>query len=105
MPTKDVTDLGARPRHDGARSSQECEGRETASAKLVTSRIVLRATRVDRRCVELPVAEQRLDDADIDLLLQKMRGEAVPQRVHGDALAEPRARRGGNAGAAELAVR
>jgi hypothetical protein len=33
---------------------------------------------VQRRRVELLVSEQNLDDADIGLLLQEMRGKAVP---------------------------
>ena len=33
---------------------------------------------VERRGVELFVSEQHLDDADIGLLLQKMRGKTVP---------------------------
>src|SRR6516165_108522 len=41
---------------------------------------------VKRRRVELFVSEQNLDDADIGLLLQKMRGKAVPQRMNADAL-------------------
>ena len=35
------------------------------------------------------MTEQSLDDADIGALLQKMGGEAVPQRLHGDGLADP----------------
>src|SRR5215471_10599062 len=46
---------------------------------------------VERRRIELLVSEQHLDDADIGLLLQKMGGKAVPQRVNTDTL--------GNAGA------
>src|SRR6266851_9331155 len=37
--------------------------------------------RIERRGVELLVSEQYLDHADVGLLLQQMRGEAVPQRV------------------------
>src|SRR5258707_745546 len=36
---------------------------------------------VKRRGVELGVAEERLDHADIDALLEQVGGEAVPQRV------------------------
>ena len=32
--------------------------------------------------------EQVLDDADVDALLQQVRGEAVPQGVDGDRLVE-----------------
>src|SRR6516225_5249207 len=41
---------------------------------------------VERRGVELLVSEQNLDDPDIGLLLQKVRGKAVPQRMNADAL-------------------
>jgi hypothetical protein len=34
--------------------------------------------------VDMPVAQQVLNDVDIDALLQKMGGKAVPQRVDGD---------------------
>src|SRR5215469_10690690 len=43
---------------------------------------------VERRRVELLVSEQRLDDADIGLLLQQMRGKAVPQRMNTDAFGD-----------------
>ena len=36
---------------------------------------------IERGRVELLVAEQHLDNADVDLLLEQMRGEAVPERV------------------------
>src|SRR6267143_3198841 len=45
-------------------------------------------TRIERRRVELGMAEQDLDHADVDILLQKMRGKAVPQCVRGHALAD-----------------
>src|SRR5215472_5095665 len=43
---------------------------------------------VKRRRVELLVSEQNLDDANIGLLLQKMRGKAVPQRMNADTLGD-----------------
>src|SRR5215831_20520880 len=43
---------------------------------------------VERRRIELLVSEQHLDDADIGLLLQKMGGKAVPQRVNTDTLGD-----------------
>src|SRR5690242_7465568 len=46
---------------------------------------------VERRRVELLVSEQNLDDPDIGLLLEEMRGKAMPQCMNADAL--------GNAGA------
>ena len=36
---------------------------------------------IERGGVELGVPEQYLDDADVDVLFQQMRGEAVAQRV------------------------
>ena len=36
------------------------------------------------------MAEQRLDDADVDAVLEQVRGEAVPQRVRPDPLADAR---------------
>src|SRR6516225_12094463 len=41
---------------------------------------------VERRRVEFLMSQQNLDDPNIRLLLQEMRGEAVPQRVNTDAL-------------------
>src|SRR6266567_5673921 len=58
---------------------------------------------IERRGVELGVTEQHLDDADIDVLLQQMGGEAVPQGVQRDALVDVRHLSGSVAGAVELA--
>ena len=44
-----------------------------------------RDLRIARRRVELGTSEQHLDHANIDILLQEMGGEAVPQRMLGDA--------------------
>jgi hypothetical protein len=43
---------------------------------------------VDRCGVQLLVAEQHLDHADVDLLFQQMGGKAVAQGVHGHALVD-----------------
>src|SRR5246500_5163816 len=48
---------------------------------------------VKRRRVEFLVSEQNLDDADVGLLLQKMRGKAVPQGMNADALGDAGTRR------------
>ena len=40
------------------------------------------------RGVELLVPEQHLDHPDVDLLLQEMGGEAVPECLQGDALVD-----------------
>jgi hypothetical protein len=43
---------------------------------------------VERGCLELGVPEQHLDDPDIDILLQEVRGKAVPKGVGTDPLAD-----------------
>src|SRR6516162_5303769 len=43
---------------------------------------------VERRGVELLVSEQNLDDPDIGLLLQKVGGKAVTQRMNADTLGD-----------------
>src|SRR3954464_11150155 len=58
---------------------------------------------VERGGLELRLPEQDLDDADVDVLFQQMRGEAVPERVWGHALGDPGLLRGGMEGAVELA--
>src|SRR5471032_2801121 len=60
---------------------------------------------VERRGVELLVSEQHLDDADVDLLLEQMGGEAVAQRVQRDALVDACRLSRGVAGTVELACR
>ena len=57
---------------------------------------------VERGGVELLVTEQDLDDADVDLLLEQMGGEAVPEGVQGDALVDPGRHRRRMTGAVEL---
>ena len=78
----------------------------SCSSGLVTSRMRLDGdVGVERRRVELLVPEQHLDHADVDLLLEQMGGEAVPQRVQRDALVDLGRLRRGMAGAVELACR
>src|SRR6516162_2174945 len=43
---------------------------------------------VERRRVELLVSEQHLDNPDIGLLLQEMRGKAVPQCMNADTFGD-----------------
>src|SRR5271154_6627407 len=76
--------------------------RLSRSNGLVTSRIVLMATRVERGGVELGVPEQNLDHANVDVLFEQMRGEAVPQSMRRDTLGDPRRLRRGADGAMEL---
>src|SRR5579862_8037083 len=58
---------------------------------------------VERRRLELGVAEQHLNDANIDVLLEQVGGEAVPQRMRRDAFGDPRRPRRGVHGAHDLA--
>src|SRR5467141_3425952 len=60
---------------------------------------------VERRGVELLVAEQHLDHTDVDLRLDQMFGEAGPQRLPRDALFDAGRRRGGLVGTVELSCR
>src|SRR5277367_33733 len=80
--------------------------RPSRSSGLVTSSDRVDGdVRVKRRRFELGVSEQNLNDPDIDVLFEQMRGEAVPKRVGRDALGDSRrSRRGGN-GATELPSR
>src|SRR6202042_1764664 len=60
---------------------------------------------IERRSVELGVAEQHLDHPDIGVLLQKMRRKAVTKGVRGNRLVDLGHLGGGIAGAPELARR
>src|SRR6266478_8594464 len=60
---------------------------------------------VKRRGVELGMTEQDLDHADIDVLLQQMGGEAMPQGVQRHALVDLGHLRRRMAGTIELARR
>src|SRR5215472_12432977 len=60
---------------------------------------------VKSRGIELGMAEQDLDDADVSVLFQQMRGEAVPQRVRRHAFLDPGSFGRGMDGAVELSGR
>src|SRR6185437_13527298 len=60
---------------------------------------------IERRRVELLMSEQHLDHANVGLLLEQMRGKAMPQRVQGYRLVDLGHQRRGMAGAVELACR
>src|SRR6516164_5716471 len=62
-------------------------------------------TGVKRRGVEFGMTQERLNHANIDILLEEVRGEAVPQRVRRHALLDPGGLGGGADGAAELTGR
>src|ERR1700704_4393021 len=61
--------------------------------------------RVERRGIELGVPEQHLDHSDIDVLFEKVGGEAVPQGVERHALVDLGPLGCGMAGTIELARR
>src|SRR5215468_10877406 len=56
---------------------------------------------VERRGVEFLVSQQHLDHTDVDLLLEEMGGEAVPERVERDAFVDPGRLSRGMAGTVE----
>jgi hypothetical protein len=58
--------------------------------------------RVKRSGLELLVAEQHLDHADVHLLFEQVRREAVAQRVHRHALVDLRGLGSGMDGAVQL---
>jgi hypothetical protein len=62
-------------------------------------------TGVTRRGVELGVAEQYLDDADVGILFEQMGGEAVPQGMRRHPFLNPSGLSGGVNGAVELTGR
>jgi hypothetical protein len=62
-------------------------------------------TGVPRRGVELGVAEQYLDDADVGILFEQMGGEAVPQGMRRHPFLNPSGLSGGVNGAVELTGR
>src|SRR5215207_3943583 len=88
-------------------SATSSDGRLTAAVSPVRPRLVLRHkpdpvegahdradrgggdTGIERGGLELGVPEQHLDDANVDVLLQQMRGEAVAQGVRRYPLADP----------------
>ena len=69
----------------GATASMVMAGREPAKQNCSTGRLVLVAT---RRGIEPGVPEQHLNHSDIDVLLEQVSGEAVPQGVERYALVD-----------------
>ncbi len=99
MGARDVGQLQGWPRH-GRSGRRRPEMGERA---LDRAEGLQRHPGVERGGVELLVAEQHLDDADVGLALEQMGGEGVPQRMERDPLVERRRRRGDMAGPVELA--
>lgn len=94
---EDVRDLQAGAFHDAPYAG--CK----VSSGLITSRRRSGATWSYSAVVSSRfVAEQGLDDSDVDLLLKQMGGETVAQDVHGYTLVDPRQVCGGMDGAVQL---
>ena len=79
MGAKDVGDLQARPRRQGApsggrRSPRQVDAEPLQRAGDVADRVDGDA-RVERGRLQLGVAEQHLDHANIDVLFEQMRGD------------------------------
>ena len=110
MAMEDVGDLQPRAAHR-RRAKPPGLGLPSVSGASRSSGLVTAADRgvgdagVKRGGVELGVAEQHLDDADVGVLLQQVGGEAVPQRVRRHPLLDPGGLGGGVDGAVELAGR
>ena len=89
MPTQNVGDLEANarpvPGHGRSTGRRDLQGQAIERALGRADRMG-RDLRVARRRRQIVVAEQDLDDPDVGSVLQKMRREAVAQRVQRDAL-------------------
>ena len=106
MGAKDVGDLeggrAMRPQSGGRRSAREVDAQPLERALDLADGTDGDA-RIERGRLELGVAEQYLDHANIDVLLEQMCGEAVSQGVRRHALGDTRQARGGVHGAPKLA--
>src|SRR5271156_12449 len=71
-----------RPWSGGLRSLRQVDAQPFQRALDVAHRVDGDAG-VERRCLQLGVAQQHLDHANIDALLEQMRGEAMSQRMRG----------------------
>ena len=93
MGAKDVGDLQARPRHaaasGGRRSLRQLDVQPVQRALDVADRVDGDAG-VERGRLQLRVAEQHLDHANVDALFEQVGGEAVPQRMRRHALGDAR---------------
>src|SRR4029077_14386765 len=91
-------------RSGGRGSARGVEGQRLERALDVADRVDGDAG-VERGRLQLGVAEQDLDHADVDVLFEQVSGEAVPQGVRRDSLGDARRLRRGVNGAHELAGR
>src|SRR5260370_10691906 len=105
MAGEDIGDLQRRTRQErrGLRGRRHGRGEMLKRAGNLAERLDGDAG-VERRRIELLVPKQHLDDANVGLLLEQMRGKAMPQRVQGYGLLDLGHLRRGMAGAVELAV-
>ncbi len=85
--SKDLGHFELRPSHGFGRPSvRSLEPIERALCSLKRSR---RDMGIDGRCPEASMSKQELDRSDVRAAFQEMGGEAVPQGVNGDVLAQP----------------
>jgi hypothetical protein len=71
------------------KQTEDCVGVPTVNSAAAALRFLFTTT-LERGAVELRVAEKDLDPPDVDVLLEQMGREAVPQRVRRDALSDAR---------------
>src|SRR6201995_3681337 len=89
-----------RRRSGGRGSAREVEAQPLERALDVADRVDGDAG-VERGRLELGVAEQDLDDTDVDVLFEQVSGKAVPQGVRRDSLGDARRLRRGSAACTE----
>src|SRR6478736_9879457 len=90
-----------RPWSGGLRSLRQVDAQPFQRALDVAHRVDGDAG-AERRCLQLGVAQQHLDHADVDALFEEMRSEAVPQGVRRYALGDSRRSLCSGDGAVEL---
>ncbi len=103
MAAEDIRDFQPFPQHEAAGSSGRLD-LQPVQWTLDLADCLGGDLAIQRRGVELRVPQQHLDHANIHLLFQKMGGEAVPQRMRGNALFNPRRVLGGMEGAVYVPV-
>lgn len=97
-----VSDSKPRARTPEIRAEKDDRGALDPESNLLADALLTRnAANIERPGVELGVTEQHLDDADIDVLLEQVGGEAMPQGVQRDALVDLRHLRSGVTPASE----
>lgn len=87
MAAEDVGELDRRPLHARSLGRRHLQGKAVQGA-LRPADQMRRDLRVARRRRQMLVAEQHLDDANVDAALQEMRREAVPQDMDAHSLVD-----------------